>query len=177
VHAAAAVVEERICPGRAHFSGEAPHVWPEIRAWTTFVAFCLMSGATYLLNDAKDAEADRLNPRTGGPADRAGRSALVNWKTLLTVAGFLVLQFAYSIWLKHLLFVDVMAISAGFVRRTFAGLVCIPVVISPWLLLCTGLLALFLELARRCAAAVSFGGTAHLQRPVLEGCSVALLES
>jgi len=48
------------------FSGSALHVQPELRAWTTFVAFCLMSGATYLLNDAVDAEADRLNPRTAG---------------------------------------------------------------------------------------------------------------
>jgi 4-hydroxybenzoate polyprenyltransferase len=178
------------------FSGEALHFWPEVRAWTTFVAFCLMSGATYLLNDAKDAEADRLNPRTAGrPIARGdlpvrvalasaagaavlslGIAALVNWKTLLTVAGFMVLQFAYSNWLKHLLFIDVMAISAGFVLRAFAGLVCIPVVISPWLLLCTGLLALFLGLAKRRAEAVSLGGTAHPQRPVLEGYSVALLD-
>ena len=48
------------------FSGSALHLQPELRAWTTFVAFCLMSGATYLLNDAVDAEADRLNPRTAG---------------------------------------------------------------------------------------------------------------
>ena len=178
------------------FSGEALHVWPEVRAWTTFVAFCLMSGATYVLNDATDAEADRLNPRTAGrPIARGdlsvrvalasaagaavlslGIAALVNWKTLLTLAGFMVLQFAYSNWLKHVLFVDVMAISAGFVLRAFAGLVCIPVVISPWLLLCTGLLALFLGLAKRRAEAVSLGGTAHPQRPVLEGYSVALLD-
>jgi len=178
------------------FSGEALHVQPELRAWTTFVAFCLMSGATYLLNDALDAEADRLNPRTAGrPIARGdlsvrtaltsavlcavlalGLSAVVNWKTLLTLTGFMVLQFAYSFWLKHVLFVDVMAISAGFVLRAFAGLVCIPVDISPWLLLCTGLLALFLGLAKRRAEAVSLGGTEHPQRPVLEGYSVALLD-
>jgi 4-hydroxybenzoate polyprenyltransferase len=178
------------------FSGSALHVQPELRAWTTFVAFCLMSGATYLLNDAVDAEADRLNPRTAGrPIARGdlsartalisaglcavlalGLAAVVNWKTLLTLTAFMALQFAYSTWLKHVLFVDVMAISAGFVLRAFAGLVCIPVVISPWLLLCTGLLALFLGLAKRRAEAVSLGGTAHPQRPVLEGYSVALLD-
>jgi 4-hydroxybenzoate polyprenyltransferase len=178
------------------FSGEALHFEPQLRAWTTFVAFCLMSGATYLLNDAADAETDRLNPRTASrPIARGdlpvrtalvaaalsaavalGLGALVNWKTLLTLAGFMVLQFAYSNWLKHILFVDVMAISAGFVLRAFAGLVCIPVAISPWLLLCTGLLALFLGLAKRRGEAVALGGTAHPQRPVLEGYSVALLD-
>ncbi|HEX3316566.1 MAG TPA: UbiA family prenyltransferase [Solirubrobacteraceae bacterium] len=178
------------------FSGSALQLAPEVRAWTTFVAFCLMSGAAYLLNDAFDEEADRLNPRTAGrpiargdlPARTAlvaagvaaalalGLAAVVNWKTLLTLTAFMVLQFAYSNWLKHVLFVDVMTISAGFVLRAFAGLVCIPVVISPWLLLCTGLLALFLGLAKRRAEAVSLGGTAHPQRPVLEGYSVALLD-
>jgi 4-hydroxybenzoate polyprenyltransferase len=178
------------------FSGSAVQVGPELRAWTTFLAFCLMSGATYLLNDAFDAEADRLNPRTAGrPIARGdlsvhtaliasgvaavlalGLAAVVNWETLLTLTAFMVLQFAYSNWLKHMLFVDVMTISAGFVLRAFAGLVCIPVVISPWLLLCTGLLALFLGLAKRRAEAVALGGTAHPQRPVLEGYSVALLD-
>jgi len=109
------------------FSGSALHVQPELRAWTTFVAFCLMSGATYLLNDAVDAEADRLNPRTAGrPIARGdlsartalmsaglcaalalGLAAVVNWKTLLTLTAFMALQFAYSNWLKHVLFVDV----------------------------------------------------------------------
>jgi 4-hydroxybenzoate polyprenyltransferase len=178
------------------FSGEALHLEPELRAWTTFLAFCLMSGATYLLNDALDAEADRLNPRTAGrPIARGdlalrpalvaaagsalvalGLASLINWKTLATLAGFLVLQLAYSKWLKHVLFVDVMAIAAGFVLRAFAGLVCIPVEISPWLLLCTGLLALFLGLSKRRAEAVALGGTAHPQRPVLESYSVALLD-
>jgi 4-hydroxybenzoate polyprenyltransferase len=178
------------------FSGDALQLEPQLRAWTTCLAFCLMSGATYLLNDALDAETDRLNPRTAGrPIARGdlavrtalvaagvsavaalGLAALINWKTLATLGGFMVLQFAYSKWLKHVLFVDVMAISAGFVLRAFAGLVCIPVEISPWLLLCTGLLALFLGLSKRRAEAVALGGTAHPQRPVLESYSVALLD-
>jgi 4-hydroxybenzoate polyprenyltransferase len=160
------------------------------------VAFCLASSAAYLVNDVTDAETDRLNPRTAGrPIARGdlaprtaliaavvaalaalGITALVNWQTLATLAGFLLLQALYSKWLKHILFVDVMAVAAGFVLRAFAGLVAIDVVISEWLLLCTGLLALFLGFGKRRAEAVALGGRAHPQRPVLEQYSIELID-
>jgi 4-hydroxybenzoate polyprenyltransferase len=160
------------------------------------VAFCLASGAAYLVNDAVDAETDRLNPRTASrPIARGelsprtaiaagvllalvalGITALVNWQTLATMAGFLVLQFAYSTFLKHQLFIDVMAVAAGFVARAYAGLVAIDVEISQWLLLCTGLLALFLGFGKRRGEVVAMGGSAHPQRPVLEQYSVALVD-
>ena len=178
------------------FSGEALDLTHELQAWTAFLAFCLVSGATYLVNDVADAEADRHNPRTArrpvargdlaprtavlaaGLAGGAGLAlaAAVNWRTLATVGAFIVLQLLYSAWLKHVLFVDVMTIAAGFVLRAFAGLVAVEVAISPWLLLCTGLLALFLGLAKRRGEAVALGGTHHPQRPVLEHYSVALLD-
>ena len=83
---------------------------------------------------------------------------------------------AYSLYLKHLLFVDVMAVAAGFVLRAYAGLVAIDVDISEWLLLCTGLLALFLGFGKRRGEAVALGGQAHPQRPVLEEYSVDLID-
>jgi 4-hydroxybenzoate polyprenyltransferase len=159
-------------------------------------AFCLASGATYLVNDSVDADTDRLNPRTAGrPVARGdlsprtaiwaavvatlvalGLCALVNWQTLVTMAAFLALQVGYSLYLKHILFVDVMAVAAGFVARAYAGLVCIDVAISEWLLLCTGLLALFIGFGKRRGEAVALGGRAHPQRPVLEQYSVALID-
>jgi 4-hydroxybenzoate polyprenyltransferase len=178
------------------FSGEALEAGSQLRAWTVFAAFCLASGAAYLVNDVIDAEGDRHNPRTAGRpiarGDLAERTALlvamaaaavalaatalVNWETLLTMCGFLALQGAYSYRLKHLLLIDVMAISAGFVLRAYAGLVSIDVEISSWLLLCTGLVALFLGLAKRRAEVVAVGGAAHPQRPVLEGYSIQLVD-
>jgi 4-hydroxybenzoate polyprenyltransferase len=165
-------------------------------AVAVFVAFCLASGAAYLVNDAVDAETDRLTPRTASrPIARgelAPRTALwagvvaaalgvaitafVNWETLATMAGFLALQLAYSTVLKHQLFIDVMAVAAGFVLRAYAGLVCIEVEISEWLLLCTGLLALFLGFGKRRGELLALGGGAHPQRPVLEQYSVALVD-
>jgi 4-hydroxybenzoate polyprenyltransferase len=165
-------------------------------ALATFVAFCLASGATYLLNDVQDAEADRHNPRTASrPIARGDLSprlalsaaalaaavalagaALVNWQTLAAVGGYVLLQLAYSHGLKHVLFLDVMAIAAGFVLRAAAGGLAIDVPISSWLLLCTGLLAVFLGFTKRRAEAVSMGGSDQPRRAVLDHYSVGLLD-
>jgi 4-hydroxybenzoate polyprenyltransferase len=182
--------------GGVLYSGQFVEVGPLATAIAVFVAFCLASGAAYLINDAVDAEGDRLNPRTAGRpiarGDLSGRAAivggalaaavalaitaLVNWETLATMAGFVALQVAYTTFLKHQLFIDVMAVAAGFVLRAYAGLVAIDVEISEWLLLCTGLLALFLGFGKRRGEVVALGGSMHPQRPVLEQYSVALVD-
>lgn len=178
------------------FSGRVFEVEAQIAAWTTFVAFCAISSATYVLNDLRDRETDRLNPRTAGrPIARGdigprtamiatagcvvvafGLAAAVNLETLGVVAGYAVLQFGYSFGLKHVLFIDVMTIAAGFLARALAGLVAIEAEISPWLLLATGLLALFLGLTKRRAEVVALGSAPPTQRPVLAHYSIALLD-
>jgi 4-hydroxybenzoate polyprenyltransferase len=182
--------------GGVLYSGQFVEAGPLATAVAVFFAFCLASGAAYLMNDAVDAETDRLNPRTASrpiargelkprPALAAGLlaagvavaiAAFVNWETLVTMAGFLALQLAYSTVLKHQLFIDVMAVAAGFVARAYAGLVAIEVEISEWLLLCTALLALFLGFGKRRGELVALGGGAQPQRPVLEQYSVALVD-
>lgn len=178
------------------FSGRVLEVDAQLAAWTTFASFCAISSATYLVNDLRDRETDRLNPRTAqrpiargdiGPRTAiiatlgcvvvaVGLAAMVNLGTLAVVACFAALQFAYSFGLKHVLFVDVMVIATGFLARALAGLVAIDAVFSPWLLLATGLLALFLGLTKRRAEVVSLGSRPPTQRPVLAGYSVALLD-
>lgn len=159
-------------------------------------AFCLTSGAAYLLNDVADAEADRHNPRTASRpiarGDLSPRTALVaasvtavialaataavDLYSLLCLAGFCLLQLAYSLKLKHVLFLDVMAIGAGFVLRALAGLVPLDAGISEWLLLCTGLLALLLGFGKRRGEALALGGGVNRQRPVLDEYSVGLID-
>jgi 4-hydroxybenzoate polyprenyltransferase len=178
------------------FAGKVTDVDSVALALATFAAFCLASGATYLLNDVRDAEADRHNPRTASrPIARGDLSptlalsvaalsavaalaiaALVNWQTLAVLGGFVVLQLGYSHGLKHVLFVDVMAIAAGFVLRAAAGGLAIDVPISSWLLLCTGLLAIFLGFTKRRAEAVALGGSEQPRRAVLDHYSVGLLD-
>ncbi len=182
--------------GGVLYSGQFVEAGPLATAAAVFVAFCLASGAAYLVNDAVDAEADRLNPRTASRPIARGElsprtavaagavaavaalaiTALINWETLATMAGFIALQVAYSTFLKHQLFIDVMAVAAGFVLRAYAGLVAIDVETSEWLLLCTGLLALFLGFGKRRGEVVALGGSVHPQRPVLEQYSVALVD-
>ena len=166
-------------------------------ALLTFAAFCLASSAAYLVNDVVDREADRRTARTAtrpiARGDLSVRAALVaaaaclvlafaivaaatNWQTLLTLAGFVALQFAYSFVLKHVLLLDVMAIATGFVLRAYAGLISIEVRFSVWLLLCTGLISLYLALGKRRGEAVALGGASAPQRKVLEGYSVALVD-
>src|SRR5204863_3666071 len=71
---------------------------------------------------------------------------------------------------------DVMLIAGGFVLRAAAGGLAIDVPISSWLLLCTGLLAVFLGLTKRRGEAVALGGTAQPKREVLDHYSVGLLD-
>jgi 4-hydroxybenzoate polyprenyltransferase len=178
------------------FSGMVTDGRSVARALIMLAAFCLASGATYLLNDARDAESDRHNPRTASrPIARGdlspavalasaalaaavalGMAAVLNWQSLAVLGGYVVLQLAYSNGLKHVLFVDVMAIAAGFVLRAAAGGVAIDVPVSQWLLLCTGLLATFLGLTKRRAEAVALGGSAQPKREVLDHYSVGLLD-
>jgi hypothetical protein len=178
------------------FSGLATDPRSIAKAVFMFVAFCLASGATYLLNDARDAESDRHNPRTASrPIARGdlsvavaltcaaaaalvalGMAAFLNWESLAVLGGYALLQLAYSNGVKHVLFLDVMAIAAGFVLRAAAGGVAIEVPVSQWLLLCTGLLAVFLGLTKRRAEAVALGGGERPKRPVLDHYSVGLLD-
>src|SRR2546421_3400123 len=141
--------------------------WGE--ALAAFGAYCALSSAAYLVNDLRDREHDRLHPvKRERPIARGELSATaavaiavvltlgavavgawLGWASLGLLAGFAALQLGYSFGLKHVVLVDVLAIGGLFVIRAAAGAVAVDVRISPWLLLCTALLALFLALAKR----------------------------
>ena len=168
--------------------------WAE--AVTAFVAYCAASSASYLANDVRDAPHDRehpvkrLRPIASGelPARLAiglavflaclafGLVAYLGPWSVAFMAAFLALQAAYSAGLKHVVLIDVLVIAALFVLRASAGAEAVDVHISPWLLICTGLLALFLALAKRRAELVLVGAEATPGRPVLEGYSLALVD-
>jgi 4-hydroxybenzoate polyprenyltransferase len=168
--------------------------WGEASA--AFWAYCAASSAAYLVNDVRDAEDDRQHPvkrvRPVASGELSTRFALglatVLAAAALTIAallgpwsaafmgGFLVLQAAYTGGLKHVVLIDVLAISGLFVLRASAGADAVEVRISPWLLICTGLLALFLALAKRRGELVLVGAKETPGRPVLEGYSLALVD-
>jgi 4-hydroxybenzoate polyprenyltransferase len=151
------------------FAGSVLHAGSLAAAAAVTVAFCLASGATYLLNDVRDAEVDRHDPRTAGRPIASGAlapraalvasagaavtallvAALVNDGSAAIVAAYLALQIAYSYGLKRVVVVDLVAIALGFVLRAAAGGVAVDVRVSPWLLIATASLALFLGCAKR----------------------------
>ena len=161
-----------------------------------FIIFCLLSGAVYLFNDLADAENDRqhLNkknrPIASGrlPVPAAFTAALLVSLTALAAAFiirpsfggvallYLVSMIAYSLFLKHVVIVDVLLIAFGFILRVLAGGIIIQVPISEWLYLCTFLLSLFLALSKRRHEVVLLAGKAGLHRKILTEYSSPLLD-
>jgi 4-hydroxybenzoate polyprenyltransferase len=161
-----------------------------------FVAFCLISSAHYIFNDLRDLAEDRLHPiksrrplasgRLGkGPAVAAlaiigaagiGLAASINRPFLLITLGYLVLQTAYSMWLKHVVILDIFVIAAGFLMRVVAGGLAIAVEISSWLLVCTILLSLFLAMGKRRYELVLLDKDAASHRPILREYNTYLLD-
>jgi 4-hydroxybenzoate polyprenyltransferase len=131
---------------------------------------CMVAGSIYIINDLVDIESDRQHPRKKFRAIPSGQlpvtfalaSALVIPLASITVAasysrwlaiilsGYLLLQIAYSFVLKHIVLIDILTVTAGFVLRVTAGVAVISVRnFSPWLYAGAGLLALFLVVGKR----------------------------
>ena len=168
---------------------------PFLETLAAFALFCALSGAAYLVNDILDVEQDRLHPRKRLRPIAAGdlpmrwaaavaavllvaslaSAALIRPALAVVLAVYFAAQLSYSLGLKHRVILDVFIIAAGFVLRAAAGAVAINVPISPWLYVCTVLLALFLGLGKRRAELQFLGTGAGAHRPVLSEYSLALL--
>jgi 4-hydroxybenzoate polyprenyltransferase len=165
-------------------------------ALLALVAFCLASSAVYLINDIKDREEDRRHPlkrlrplaagTLGVPAAVVATIVLaggaiglaVGLGTVFTLllAGYIVENILYTGGLKHVVILDVMCISFGFVLRVLAGAAATRIQVSSWLLLCTIFLSLFLAFSKRRHEITLLAEGATSQRRVLEQYSVAFLD-
>jgi 4-hydroxybenzoate polyprenyltransferase len=161
-----------------------------------FALFCAVASAIYFINDLRDREADRLHPKkrfrpiAAGeiPVPLAWAVALVGLGVALPLAfllrpsfgaivlGYVALQFFYTYWLKEQVLLDVFALAANFVLRAMAGAVVIAAPISPWLYVCTVLLALCLGFAKRRHELMLLEAGAGSHRAVLDEYSATLLE-
>ena len=142
------------------------------RSWTVALAaitFCLISSCVYLVNDILDAPEDRHHPTKKLRPIASGRlsveaaaimaillggvSLAAAWVLdppfFLVVAVYAGINLLYSWFLKNVVLLDVFVVGAGFVLRVIGGGVVIHVEISPWLIVCTTLLALFIALSKR----------------------------
>ena len=170
-----------------------PLIWPALGA---FAVFCALSGAIYLVNDLADQEKDRLHPTKRFRPIASGalpRSAAIVFAIVL-LAGSLAAAFAiapsfgwvalaygvllvsYSIWLKHIVILDVLTVAVGFVLRAVAGAEAVGVEISGWLVICTILIALFLALGKRRQEYLTLHGAAAAHRPILAEYSEGFLD-
>ncbi|MET9219349.1 decaprenyl-phosphate phosphoribosyltransferase [Streptomyces sp. NPDC003300] len=135
-----------------------------------FVLFTGCSAAVYLINDARDADADRAHPvkcrrpvacgqvpvpvayAAGGALAvlaPAAAGVLCNPDTAGLLAGYVVMQLAYCVWLKHMLVVDLVIVTTGFLMRAMAGGLALGIDLSRWFLITSGFGALFMVAAKR----------------------------
>jgi len=179
------------------FSGKFNHAHDVLEATLTFVAFCGISSAGYFVNDLVDVELDRKHPKkrfrplaAGELSESTAKTiapllavaaiglafATVNWQVGLMVVGYGIAQLAYSLGLKQVVIVDVMTLAGLFILRVAAGANAVEAHASEWLLLCTGMLALFLGVTKRRQEAVSELHQGSSSRPVLEHYSLPFLD-
>lgn len=160
-------------------------------AGIAFFVFCLLAGAVYTINDLADVEADRLHPVKRNRPIASGRvpetvarnfayflvavSLIVGYLVspwfALVAASYFALNVAYTMKLKHVAYLDVSCISAGFVLRVLGGGFATRIEVSWYLFVCTALLAFFLGFGKRRHELTTASAKAGKQRLALEGYS------
>jgi len=179
------------------FSGKFDQGAAVADATLAFVAFCAISSAGYLFNDLRDAEHDRRHPdkRNRPIASGALAPATAVVAAIVLAAGAIVLALltvdaevaglvalygattvAYSVILKRLVIIDVMTIAFLFILRVVAGAVAVEAQASEFLLVCTGMLALFMGFTKRRQEAILEDTDTAATRPVLEHYSIPFLD-
>lgn len=183
--------------GEAWTPGDPESWWPLLwRSLVLFGLWCLAASATYLLNDVRDREADRLHPRkrlrpiasgrlrTGTALGAAAVLAVVSIPAAivldrvagLVLAGYVVLMALYSLQLKRVAILDILLLGAGVVGRAVSGAAAIEVDISPWLYVCSSFAAFFVATTKRWAEFRQLGPEAAKHRPSLAAYNAEVLE-
>ena len=176
------------------------HAWHDpalvTRVVVVFAAFCLISSTIYILNDIIDIEQDRhhpkkrLRPLPSGQLSVAAAIALAlvlgsaslvlavwaSTAVVLIVLLYALMNVAYSLWLKHVVILDVFVIATGFMLRILAGTLGVGVPPSQWLLLCGLMVTLFLGFSKRRAEIIALSADKTAHRKVLEHYSPVLLD-
>lgn len=168
-----------------------------LRTVIAFILLCLMSSAVYIMNDLADIASDRQHPTkklrplpSGRLNFSVARVASIVLALGSLVAGFalstglgiilliyLLIQIAYTFYLKHMVILDVSAVASGFILRVAAGVAVIQVQrFSPWLYVCMGLLALFLALGKRRHELTLMGREASNHRLILQEYNLDLID-
>lgn len=168
-----------------------------VASTAVFAAFCLIASAVYIFNDVKDAASDRLHPEkrnrpiasgaaSSGAALGLSAALMAGGFALASFAGadtvkiallYVLLNIAYTLWVKNIAILDVAFISAGFVMRLFAGSAATGVPLSEWIIVTTFLLSLFLSLAKRRDDVLIFFRDGQVTRKSVDGYSLDFLNA
>ena len=170
-------------------------LWAVGRAIGGFFCFCLAASAVYILNDIIDRKRDRLHPEKCKRPIAAG-SVTIGYALVISalcaavaiIGGFLLgrsfaiiiltyitLMILYSLLLRRIMILDCVVISIGFCLRAIAGAVVVEVFISPWLIICTFALCLFLAFGKRRSEIAQLRQNGESFRNTLTGYTPELL--
>lgn len=159
-----------------------------LKELATFALFCMVASAGYLVNDLIDLSYDRNHrikkerPLASGKVTVSAAAALSGMFFITSLGGafvwvnpecfailfcYVVLTMAYSLFLKNIVIIDVMILASFYILRILAGIVAIDVRVSHWMIVCVGLLALFLGFNKRRHEIEFMGDAAALHRSVL----------
>ena len=161
-----------------------------------FLAFCALSGSVYTLNDIIDRERDRGHPKKRLRPIPSGRvsvgsaaafsavllvaglavSLYIDWLFLLVALAYLAEGYSYSLYFKNIVIVDAITLAVGFVIRAYAGTVAVDVPVTPWLVICVFLLALFLAFGKRRHELSLLGDQAENHREILKHYTLHMVE-
>ena len=165
-------------------------------ALISFVAFSLIASAIYILNDYHDIEEDKQHPKKKNRPLASGEISKLQGIVIMAVLGiagfglmatlsmnavgimvaYVVLNIAYSLYLKHIAILDVMIIAIGFVLRLFIGSAITYTPLSMWIVVITFLLALFMALAKRRDDVLIYLDTGKKMRRVIDGYNLQFLD-
>jgi 4-hydroxybenzoate polyprenyltransferase len=172
---------------------------PVLQTLAAFALFSLAASSIYLVNDLVDIEKDRAHPKKCNRPLASGKlspaiavSAAIGLIAfslplsylldpdggfLLVLLAYIIVQgLLYSYFLKNIVILDILTIAAGFVLRTLAGGAVLDVTITPWLMVCMGLLAVFLGIGKRRHELMLLTHGAGEHRRILREYSVPMLD-
>lgn len=178
------------------FSTTALNLATFTRSVLAFALFSFVAGCVYIINDYVDREADRIHPLKSSRPIASGAlhpvlalwfggglltavlvgSFFINPRLTILLLFYFMLNVAYSFKLKQMVIVDIMVIASGFVLRAIAGGLAIYVHLTPWFLLCTMMLSLFLAIGKRRHELFLLQEQKGAHRKVLDKYSFALLD-
>ena len=179
------------------FAGQLVNPNLAINALLAFIAFSCSASAIYVLNDYHDIAEDRLHPKKKNRPLAAGviskKTAIllmlllaaggiylmvtISVQAAAILSGYILLNIAYSFYLKHIAILDITIIATGFVLRLFVGATATHIYLSMWIVIMTFLLALFLALAKRRDDVLLFLDTGKKMRKVIDGYNIQFIDS